>query len=180
MCELRPSNIPGAGLGVFTTRDFKTDEFICHYDFMRIADPDEKLLEQDRKYGIIVDNKWYIGDWTSKIAGAQFINDVAALPQHMHKDSGETYVSYEQFYQIGQYFTTIVQCNVYNKGLDFYCLRNIPAGTELLFHYGYTYWTCSKIAIIDQMLNDIRRRSLPPQMEVVMIHKAGIWLMKHA
>lgn len=176
MCELRPSNMPDAGLGVFTTRNFKQGELVCYYDVTRIAGPDENMTEQERKYALYINGGRYVGDWMAKTAGAQFINDAATIPQIIDEAAVEIEIDGDYIRQIAAYFISATKCNVYNHGRLFYCLYDIPADTELLYHYGYRYWTHGRVTIIEQVLDDIFAQKPNPQQEAAMFHDVGIWL----
>jgi hypothetical protein len=146
MVELWKSIIPGAGLGVFSTKHFKEGEYICYYDGI-VFDPEtyqdkdylelDKHLEYDYElaypdYGSSASIFGYKNPRTDDGIG-QFINDAAS-----YEPTG--------YYAVD---TALKQCyiahsvsmeNVVIRGKQVYAKRDISKGEELYFHYGDTYW----------------------------------------
>ena len=46
-CEIKQSNIPGAGMGVFATRDIEIGEIVGFYDGFYISDEDKIYLNMN-------------------------------------------------------------------------------------------------------------------------------------
>lgn len=148
--ELRESTIPGAGVGVFTTRPFHRGELICHYGgetVHRSAKSKEEMI-----YSIahpVVEGCWRIGSRTDRKNLGHFINDGSAFILHeslRDKKSGlfPIYSSKVQKAITDYTEQSNQRSNVIfiDKEFGMGARCDIEAGQELFYSYGLNYWCC--------------------------------------
>ena len=143
--EVRPSGIPGAGRGVFATRDFAIGEFVCVYDGYVIT-PGRQNLDED-VYALPLEGKgMLIGfkDPKSEIGVAQLINDAAEISAVDFPQRGDFKMCCLYFADAALRYAvkTRLLSNVYpaNGTERFIAIKPINKGEELFFSYGSSYW----------------------------------------
>jgi uncharacterized protein len=118
--EVKPSTIPGAGMGLFTNIEIEKGTWIVEYKG-RITTWKEVEYDSTNMYLYTVNPKHVIDARRTKKSLARYANDAKGLTR----------------------IKGIVNNCVYvNDGLRVYieAIKRIPAGSELLVDYGKAYW----------------------------------------
>ena len=117
-----PSKIPGAGKGLFSTRAFKKNELISPgYTGEKVSE-----AKVDRRYG-----KDGLGAYTAQSIGNRLQLDSACRRGIVaHANGAKTFA---------QSNIRMTNPAADGKSINVRANRSIPAGTELLFHYGPGY-----------------------------------------
>lgn len=132
--EVRPSQIPGAGMGLFTTRDVRKGDRIVHYGGEEIT-PDE----MHNRYG------WMRDDTN------EYIQVVAPYAMTI-RDSTNT-LDAIRIRGAASYMNDATTSTQYTNNVDLatdfvYAQRNLRAGEELFTAYGDEYWSCASPDIV--------------------------------
>lgn len=151
--EIRKSNIPNAGWGVFTTKAFKKGEKITTYDgyhlpYYEIHDMDKitQELDLDDDIKVVLTHQDYIYEPRSggciygytkeevekhKAGYGSLINDAFSVKEWTK----------EAFQQYTEDSSDIKHYNCYTKNCDVIALGDIAPNTELLNFYGVDFWS---------------------------------------
>lgn len=118
--EVKPSTIPGAGMGLFTLEFIPKDSRIVEYKG-RITTWKEVKDDSTNAYIYTVNNNHVIDARRTKRALARYANDAKGLTRVKGITNNCVYV---------------------NEGLHAYIesVKDIPAGTEIFVDYGADYW----------------------------------------
>lgn len=131
---VRTSNIPGAGLGLFATRDFAggaaigpyTGEVLTHEQRVQRYGPDGFA-----PYMMRGGEDWYV-DAVGKDAGVmRFVNDGCGGGADRYSDA-----------EVDARCNARVRVHHRQRQLWVTATRDIRAGEEILMYYGVTYWDC--------------------------------------
>lgn len=159
--DIRPSTIPNAGNGVFVTRAYAKDSYLCKYDGV------EKKSENDeeRKYTLTLENGIRIvGHTRPQVPDgvAQLVNDCAcpSLSQVTEWSSETPVATISDFiYRSWKSYTILSKsrCNVWQLGRSYFANRDIEESEELFVTYGYGYWLYGALPTI---LTDVKKGCL--------------------
>lgn len=117
---VKASNIPGAGLGLFTTKDIKAQEIITGYGGSFFINPKSKYLLRDQ-YGITWDGE---KEFDARTELGRFANDADfEKEKHGFENNSE--------------FCTLRELGVPPVLI---ATRDIAAGEEIFVGYGPKYW----------------------------------------
>ena len=129
--EIRPSQIPSSGNGLFTIEPIYKGDFLGYYEAHWAF---EKKLQSNYSYDI--NNKvWLDIDLYDKPYSAM-MNDAFRTDYHNNVESIHLLTEKERN------IITKKNCELYdsNKMVGFYAIDDISIGDELLFSYGDSYW----------------------------------------
>jgi len=152
--EIKQSNLPNAGWGVFTTRPFKKGEKLTTFDgyrlpYYEIHDMDKisQELDLDDDIRIVLTHQDYIYEPRSsdnciygytkeevdkhKTGYGSLINDAFSITE-WEKSAFKEYADNS---------SDIKHYNCYTRNCDVIALGDIEAGEELLTHYGIDFWS---------------------------------------
>jgi hypothetical protein len=143
---IKPSSKPNAGNGVFTTQPIKKGEFVCYYEGYK-APTKPTPLEVTYLFGNIVG----FMKPRSTLGVAQILNDSGKMDLSLLNESSSLEDQIRQtIQQLLKYLTSYWNCNVGDNNTiverkttitsEFVATKDIEAGSELFFHYGFKYW----------------------------------------
>ncbi|TGN11841.1 SET domain-containing protein [Leptospira ilyithenensis] len=114
--EVKPSSVPGIGMGLFTKQTLYKGDTVGYYQGKIITDDDaESPKYVDSKYLL-----WICKDWW--IYGEGKLSNYTRFINHSGKPNAELVTS------------------VRWKTARFKVLKTIPEGKEIFFNYGKDYW----------------------------------------
>jgi SET domain-containing protein len=116
--EARASNIPGAGLGLFATREHRQGDTVCEYTGVVLPN-EEAWRRRDKAYLMKLGDGKYVDALHCPEVLARYINDCRG-----HR--GGFNVCFEKRPQDGK--------------ADVVAMRDIQPGEELYVNYGRLYW----------------------------------------
>ena len=121
--EVKKSQIPGAGKGLFTKRDFKKGERILEYLGEIITDAECDIRAEKDQYGYIfyISKKKCVDAYNTPEALARYANDAKGLTKVKGLNNNCCYAIYK------------------NSGW-IKAEKNIKAGAEIFVSYGAEYW----------------------------------------
>ena len=121
--EVKKSNIPGAGKGLFVNRDVKKGERIVEYlgEIITWKECDIRAERDEGGYVFYVNRKKCIDAFHMPEALARFANDANGLI----KEKGITNNCKYEIYKNTGWITST---------------KGIKAGSEILVRYGFEYW----------------------------------------
>ena len=121
--EVKKSNIPGAGKGLFVNRDVKKGERIVEYlgEIITWKECDIRAERDEGGYVFYVNRKKCIDAFHMPEALARFANDANGLI----KEKGITNNCKYEIYKNTGWITST---------------KDIKAGSEILVRYGFEYW----------------------------------------
>lgn len=143
MLEVKESNIEGAGLGVFATKDIDKDILLTEYygTILSLEDIQEYDINALEPSAVLLWANFYtFGDvhkYKPNSCG-QMINDYSIIQNRLYTDIelDDVVALYDK--------TSLKHCNVkpraYNSKHYMLSSRFIKKGEELYFHYGSAYW----------------------------------------
>jgi len=168
MCEVKQSNIIGAGRGVFTTRDFKKGDLICYYN--GICKSNKSILTEDEKCYAIGFNKLSIVGYKNPKSPegiGQLINDCSNIYLDSFQNEDDDVCAGIQFV-FNLYKRYIITNQLYNNVMieessdntkaRVIAIKDIKSKSELYFSYGIGYWH-------DRLLSDYRKRAYHKSIE---------------
>ena len=138
--EVRPSRIPGAGLGVFATRSYARGEEVCFYQGREVRPGDDIPITETKYLKKLSDGTYLLGDSSVRSGRgvAQLINAPCMMgPLDLKHPPSDTAVRAESF---KCWRAELEGSNVACKGTTYVAHRAIAAGEELLSSYGPSYW----------------------------------------
>jgi len=159
MLAVKPSSIPNAGLGVWSTEFIAQGSFVTEYYGEHLSRDQYELWLYDLKSdspsiesvnrsvniaylqsdpsGIVV-----IGDPTIRDVSrcGQFINDACTLSDFCSITSKATHEEVQRYIESST-LDASVGLRLENESLNFYAIRDIPKGEELFQSYGFYYWS---------------------------------------
>ena len=167
---IKKSSIPGAGMGVFASKNIKKDSIITEYKGKIYKNSNEQKLKNINKieldeYTLNLGNgKSIIGDKNCRNVNscAQLINDRAILdnPQKLIYENANKYI--KSIENVNCEFVTI-SGKTYAKAV-----KDIKKGEELFIHYGYNYWfrpKYKKSVTLSKLKNDKLKRDFIVHMD---------------
>ncbi len=122
MCEVKPSNIPGAGCGLFAVKHFKAGDIITNYGGSFFIDRNSEYLLLD-EYGITWDAKH---DYDEKTELGRFANDADFKPENFNYKFSNN--------------CEFVTCEAMGISPKLIATRDIEIGEEIFVPYGKKYW----------------------------------------
>ena len=139
--ELKPSNIPGAGLGVFAKVDIPAGIILCEYrgsiifrDKIDIAKFNNRCLNLNNELTIVGSN-----------CIASFINDAIDLKKIYTKDEIKK-INEDNCFPLLKEYNCCFQNTLYKSFIV--SIKDIKEGEELFCSYGIKYWL-NAIEIVD-------------------------------
>ena len=122
--KIAPSTIPGAGSGLFATRVFAEDSFICEYGGELV--PRDEAEEEDYKseYVLAIDDDWVIDAKSTQSGLGRWAVD--CLPVNRPQDCEDNNAEFE--------------IDVENQSAALYATEEIQPGDEIFVSYGDVYW----------------------------------------
>jgi SET domain-containing protein len=119
---INKSQIPGAGMGLFTTRPIAKGEIIVEYKG-KITTWKEFSKQPDERNGYVfyIFSTHVIDAWGSKKSLARYANDARGIARVKGLNNNSEY-------------------HVYKRRCFIRAVKDIPAGAEVLVDYGKEYW----------------------------------------
>jgi len=129
--EVKQSNIPGAGMGLFTNGPIKKGDFIMKYEGTKVARGSDPT---DGRYSYYVGNSVIIG-----ANYARFINDNVAFRKFTRAETVDFFHGRKLPRLESPHNIAFVE-NAEDETVDIVATADINAGDELLGDYGFGYW----------------------------------------
>lgn len=118
--EVRPSNVPSAGMGLFAKIDIAKNHYICSYDGVVIKTADAQLDEYKSEYVWEYDDYFSIDSRHEDSCKGRYANDI-----------------------VGEWNADIYPYRVVVRGY-LMATEDIKAGDEISISYGSGYWNVAK------------------------------------